>query len=200
MTKLLTKLITSVVGFSLASCSQPVSSQSSGCQNPNEPIVYVAASATDSASLKRLRSVFHHIAGKDGKQIIIDGVVGDKVVNQYSNQPKRRITQGLANKWEIAPTTAVGLVASLDRLQTLAKAHPKQAIVAYLLSAGTSDSAILSRLKYSANGLKTHTCLSVRLIGIEPANRLMTSESFAPIRDRVRFASDKAEEWMQVLE
>jgi hypothetical protein len=162
---------------------------------------YFVGSAPTEQAKAIVTQVGGSLARAHSRKITIDQLNGDQLYTIYSSEHDQRAIQGIARRWSIAPVTDQGIAAPFQRLHTFGNNYQNIILQAFIVTAGTSDPAALSKIRAAATNLKTFHCLQVNVIGIDPAHRLKMAEALSPIdNNRLRFGGTDYQEWKHLVD
>lgn len=128
-----------------------------------------------------------------------------------SKQANRRSIQQLRSQLdpnpqtpelEPIPSSDTAIVSAIQRFgDHVAETNGKQPIYCYVVTDGTSNPQVIAKLREISKTLKQYNLETAHLfvLGLNPKHRLSMAEGFAPIGDRVEFASNNYDEWVQLL-
>ncbi len=128
-----------------------------------------------------------------------------------SKQANRRTIQQLRSQLnpisqtqelEPIPSSDTAIVRAIQRFSDRVVAtNGKQPIYFYLVTDGTSDPQAIAQLREISQTLTQYNLETAHLfvLGLNPKHRLSMAGGFAAIGDRVEFASNNYDEWVQLL-
>ncbi|EAW33334.1 hypothetical protein [Lyngbya sp. PCC 8106] len=128
-----------------------------------------------------------------------------------SKQANRRTIQQVRSQLDANPQTPelepipssdTAIVAAIQRFSDrVAETNGKHPIYFYLVTDGTSDPQAIAQLREISKTLAQYNLETAHLfvLGLNPKHRLSMAGGFAPIGDRVEFASNNYDEWVQLL-
>jgi hypothetical protein len=175
----------------------PAQCQSTAAE-PDHYLVGIAPTEPTKATVTQVASA---LARGHSRKVTIDQLNGDQLYTIYSSEHDQRAIQGIARRWSIAPITEEGIAAPFQRLQTFGNSYHNIVMQAFIVTAGTSDPAALSKIRAAATNLKNFHCLQVNVIGIDPAHRLKMAEALSPIdNNRLRFGGSDYQEWQHLVD
>lgn len=128
-----------------------------------------------------------------------------------SKQANRRTIQQLRSQLDPNPQTPelepipspdTAIVAAIQRFgDRVVETNGKHPIYFYLVTDGTSNPQAIAELREISKTLTQYNLENAHLfvLGLNPKHRLSMAGGFAPIGDRVEFASNNYDEWVQLL-
>jgi hypothetical protein len=102
---------------------------------------------------------------------------------------------------EPIPSSDTAIVAAIQRFSDRVAETNGHPIYFYLVTDGTSDPQAIAELREISKTLTQYKLENAHLfvLGLNPKHRLSMAGGFAPIGDRVEFASNNYDEWVQLL-
>ena len=165
---------------------------------PKIPKTVYLALETHTQEQKELnQDISHDLARQmhSGDTVIVDQMVGDKVVNLVSNNHPSRVLREIEGTVSVAPSTDLAVIEAVKRASIISS-KTGQEVRCVIVTDGIKDEASVNGLADAL--LKLPPGVSVSVVGIDSENRLPMSQAFAALPGQVKFGSLDSE-WKDMI-
>lgn len=166
----------------------------SGCPKYDSPApsatLFISLDTNTKAEVSFATSFLDEFSFRTGgyRWLVVDVQQGNRVHNRYSNPPSEKAVEELIETLTEMPSDDGALLSALTHAKEyLRKVGKDEQLRIVIVTAGTSTPRVLTAIQKISKELIPHKNISLFVAGVSEEHRLLMSQAFSAIDDRVQF-------------
>jgi len=163
---------------------------------PRQPMFfYLAGAVKNEAEQALTEAALYQIEETTTPQdsVRIDYLAGNRVQNVYSNAPDKQALWGLASSLPVMPSSPASISSAIYTTGDIARQNPDIYVQAIIATSGTSNRTAIDAIGSATVSISDLSNFHIAVVGVNPQNRVLLSNGFSVIADRVQFATTEQE-------
>jgi hypothetical protein len=166
----------------------------SGCPKQDSPApsatLFISLDTNTKAEVAFVTSFLDEFSFRTSgyRWLVVDVQQGHKVHNRYSNPPSEKAVEELLEKLTEIPSDDEALLSALAHAKEyVRKVGKDEQLKIVIVTAGTSSPQVLTAIQKISKELVPHKNISLFVAGVSEEHRLLMSQAFSAIDNRVQF-------------